>query len=295
MIQKLCIEECGEKADSLRSSGVDMVSVDKQYIRLIKDVLENGEEIETRNSKVKRVDTVLLEFDSTPLVSIRRTAWKQALREWEWFSSGSSNVNDLDITVHHWWQPWADKDGIVKNNYSKQLRRYGEYRFEEYKDSGFDQLEAFVEGIKNHPYSRRNILTTWQAEEMYSKDTPITNCHNTITQAFVDSKGLLSITTYQRSVDLICGVPHNWIQMAAFHLWLAASTNRRIGKLKWIGGDIHIYEQHLELAKKMTSIDWPIETPTLMYTPTAAEFKAEDFSLSSDYKPVLKDRAEMVV
>jgi thymidylate synthase len=72
------------------------------YGDLIANVLLNGETVRTRNSVVKRITTQTVKFDHTPLVVERKTAWKLALREWEFFMSGSSDINDLHPSVRHW-------------------------------------------------------------------------------------------------------------------------------------------------------------------------------------------------
>jgi thymidylate synthase len=265
---------------------------------LIKKILTEGEEITTRNSTVKRLIGQQVEFSTTPLVSIRKTAWKLALREWEWFLSGSSYINDLHPSVRHWWAPWADKDtGIVLNNYSKQFRWFS--GTEVSASPGFDQIEFVIKTLREHPNSRRNILTTWHSAEMASAKTPITNCHNTLTQFFVEGGDKLTIDTNQRSVDVICGLPHNWIQMAAFQLWLAARVGLRIGRLIWKGGDCHVYYAHYDLANEMIERVDEIEggrSPLLCYRPTTEDFRADDFYLEGDdYRPLITTKAEMIV
>lgn len=270
---------------------------DNVYADIINHILNKGEDTQTRNSEVKRMyDLDQISFSMTPLISVRKTAWKNALREWEWFMSGSSNINDLHPAVHNWWKPWANESGIVLFNYSEQFRHFT------HVDPGtgyvdmFDQIQYLIEGIKNHPYSRRNAITTWNTPEMCYKETPITNCHGTIIQAFVDKNNYLHLKTYQRSVDVIVGLPHNWIQYWAFLMWLAHRGGRKVGSLIWIGGDVHIYKQHFELADKIIKSASLVEDNLdLVYKPSSEEFRADDFSLSSEYKPILEERAEMVV
>lgn len=285
------------------------MSCDNKYATLIDDIFEDGIAVHTRNSLCKRLDTILLTFRTTPLVSVRKTAWKTALREWEWFMSGSNALTDLHPSVHPWWQEWADANGRVAYNYSRQFRYFHgadetidpERPTEPEPVITVDQVALFVDGIKNHPHSRRNILTTWNTAEMTHKDCKLTNCHNTLTQAFVDDKNRLSLTTYQRSVDVVCGLPHNWIQMWAFLMWLAHRTGRRVGALKWIGGDVHVYDAHTALAAKITDVVLEndalsdITTPNLVYTPTSDDFKADDFTLDGPYEPLITDKAEMIV
>jgi thymidylate synthase len=264
------------------------MNTDTKYLRLLETVLSvAGELIETRNAKAYRIITWQERFTQTPLVSIRQTAWKSALREWEWFMSGSNDLKDLHHSVRPWWKPWADPDGRVPCNYSWQFRNWNGF---------FDQIKHLVEGITHHPFSRRNVITTWNTNEMASPACPITNCHGTVIQAFVDLGNRLHLATYQRSVDVICGLPHNWIQYWAFLLWLAYSSASKPGSLIWIGGDVHIYQKHEGLAQRMLNCERPYTlSPDLVYEPSGSTFRANDFRLDGLYAPIINERAEMIV
>lgn len=254
---------------------------DSLYAGIIRDALSCGERLTTRNAPVYRLIRQQATFDRTPLVCARRCAWLTALREMEWFLSGSNNINDAHPSVRPWWEPWADKHGVVWANYGQQLRHYG---------WDFDQVTHLIDGIKHHPFSRRNILTTWHASDMADPATPITNCHQTITQAFVGNHGDLGLLTYQRSADVVCGLPHNWIQAWALLLWLAQRTGTHPQWLTWVGGDVHVYVEHEALARRIVE-----DQPDLVYTPTSEEFRAADFALSGPYTPLIQESARMIV
>lgn len=255
--------------------------MDSEYKLLISNILETGTTLQTRNSKCTRIIGPSIVFDKCPLVSIRRTAWKTALREMEWFLSGSNNLKDLHPSVHPWWKPWADSDGCIKYNYGVQFGR---------------QFPQFLAGIKKHPLSRRNVLTTW-TPEMWERDCPITNCHGTVLQAFVDIGGTdkLTLVTYQRSVDVICGLPHNWIQYWALALYIARVTGcSQQVELQWIGGDTHIYAEHEELARKI--LNGPDQSHEMYYNGLGdTTFRADDFTLEGKYEPWCEDKAELIV
>lgn len=283
--------------------------VNQAYTTLIEQTLD-GDKVCTRNSEVYRLPchkTAVFCFDRTPLVSLRKTAWLNALREFQWMLSGSSFIRDLHASVHPWWKPWADKNtGEVLYNYSRQFRAFS-------GDCGqVDQIRLLVDGVRDHPNSRRNLITTWNAAEMASDQCPVTNCHNTVTQAFVDKHNRLHLKTYQRSVDVIVGLPCNWIQMWAFLQWLAFNTGREAGTLTWLGGDVHVYEQHTSLAEKICGAyyeKWAekkggelelryrpvLDGLTMPSDETEYTFIAEDFVLAGEYDPIIKTRAEMVV
>jgi len=267
-------------------------SADYKFARMLINIINNGEEINTRNSITKRLTNIQATFNSTPLISSRKTAWSSALLEMEWFLTGSSDINDLDKKVHKWWQPWANIAGIIKNNYSKQFRRFNG----QYGDT--DQIEYLIDTITNHPFSRRAVITTWNTNEMVNADTPITNCHGTIIQAFVNRNNTLHLTMYQRSSDMVLGLPHNLIQYWALMLWLAKQTDRLPGTFTWIGGDCHIYDSHYEVATKIFDVTmmYTIETPELVYNGKKGDpFRASDFILNGEYKPIITTPVKMIV
>lgn len=265
------------------------------YQDLLRAILRYGTVVNSRNGQTKRLTARLVQFTTTPLVSVRKTAWKTSLREWEWFMSGSDAIEDLHPSARHWWEPWAKEypDGKhrVRFNYGHQ------FRCASGSDGGAspkDQVRLLVDGIREHPNSRRNLITTWNTADMTHPSCPITNCHGTVIQAFVEPAGL-ALTTYQRSADVVCGLPHNWIQYWAFLLWLAHQTGQLPLSLTWIGGDCHIYQQHYELAQRIVDASAPADAPGFVYRPTGQDFKADDFTLTTAYIPVLTENAEMVV
>lgn len=255
--------------------------------------IKQGSKVKGRNGKVLRVRNLMYTFKSTPLVSTRRTAWRTALREWEWFMSGSSNIRDLHESVHPWWSPWADKEGYVDYNYSEQFR--GAVGIVGDLD-GFDQIGYLVENLKKDPYSRRHVITSWNTADMAAPDCPITNCHGTAIQASVEPDNSLHLTMYQRSADMALGVPHNWLQYWAFLMWLAHQTELEVGTFTWIGGDCHLYNDHLEDAKEIIKVSSVANAaPRLVYTPTSTDFLAEDFTLDRPYNPIIKKSLKLIV
>lgn len=265
------------------------MSVDRKYLDVIEDIFIDGQDIESRNSQTRRIINPVVKFNSTPLISIRRTAWKHALREMEWFLSGSKKIEDLHESVRHWWEPWVDH-GFIHHNYSQQFRQFAG------TGQSVDQLKYLINGLKNNPFSRRHVITTWNTADMTCQYCQITNCHGTVIQCYVNPDDTVDMTMYQRSADLMLGVPHNWIQYWAFLMYLAHQSGRKVGKFTWIGGDTHIYEAHMEVADKCRHSNISqTETPELTYTPTSDNFKADDFTLVGEYKPIIKESLELIV
>lgn len=269
--------------------------IDAYFCDALGEIISWGETVDTRNSTTKRLTGINLVFTETPLISIRRTAWRNAILEFEWFMSGSDRLEDLDEKVRHWWAPFSKDGKTLPYNYSVAFRGdESPYR------PPIDQIQMLIDGVRNHPFSRRNVITTWIPEHVASGLINPTNCHGSLIQAFVDANNKLNLIMYQRSSDMLLGLPHNLIQYWAFLLWLAKQTGREIGTFQWIGGDCHVYSEHFELAGEMIAVlpQWhdSIETPELIYNGVVGDpFRAEDFSLSKEYRPIITKSAKMIV
>jgi thymidylate synthase len=266
------------------------MTANHHYARIINHILKDGELIQTRNSTVKRLTNIHATFTDTPLVTIRKTAWKNALREMEWFLSGSQEIKDLDKRVHHWWKPWSEPLGYIWNNYGKQFRR-----FEGSGNNKVDQIQYMIDTLKSHPNSRRNVITTWNTADMVDDLTPITNCHGTVIQAFVRNGMYLDLTMYQRSADFMLGVQHNWIQYWALMHYLAYQAHLKVGEFHWHGGDVHIYESHFPVAQKVIDSEFTRSKAKMIYTPSGNDFKAIDFDIENIDEPIVTDKLEMIV
>lgn len=256
----------------------------------------------TRNSPCySLIDAPHIVFDRTPLVTLKKTAARKAIREMEWFLSGDSQCPP---ELLDWWDGQLyyvnSNEGYYYYGYAHQFRDFGGCGYVDGFDlSGRDQVKKLIIGIKEHPHSRRNVMTTWHPEEMAliaehnnNPNTPAT-CHGTIIQAFV-RKGELSLKTYQRSADLILGVPHNWIQYWALLLWLCNQCDLAPDRLLWMFGDAHIYDEpsHLEVANAIINAPHRKSGIELQYSGDKADFNTSDFRwVGIPPEPVTRVRA----
>lgn len=257
-----------------------MTPTDKIYIDLLASINDAGELVSGRNGPTRRkFDLLPVTFTRTPLVTVRKTAWAKAIREMEWFLSGDPTC---PAELLDWWRPQLNKDGMYIAGYGEQLRSF---------IVDFDQIEALIEGICNHPYSRRHVITTWNPAEMAyitqlnnNPNTP-TTCHTTIAHFHVSQEYQLSFYSYQRSADMLLGVPHNWIQSWALLLWLCEQTGKVPGKMIWGFGDAHIYqeESHIKVVNQIVALqNDPVKDNSfrLAYKGKRGdELKAKDFEM----------------
>lgn len=83
-----------------------MNNVDKQYLDLLKDIIENGTEKETRAGKVKSVFGRMMRFnlkEGLPLLTTKKVYTKGIIHELLWFLKGDTNIKYLvDNNVNIW-------------------------------------------------------------------------------------------------------------------------------------------------------------------------------------------------
>lgn len=269
-----------------------MSHADRLYGDLIADVWTKGEHVRTRNSGAYRLFAPdVLRLDTFPLIQLRRTAWKKALLELQWFMSGDSRC-PAELT--DWWTGQLNPHGDLVHGYPWQLRA---------KADGFDQVAFVLEALRNNPYSRRILMTTWNPGEMadittanQNPNTP-TTCHGTMLQYSV-SPGLdgkpetLNAYHFQRSADVLLGLPHNLVQHWALLTFFATHAGLEVGTLTYQLGDAHIYDEQSHVQVAQTIIKWAHgysmtgEEPRLVYSyggevdsAGLPAFKANDFTV----------------
>ena len=299
----------------------------KQYLELLKDILDNGEERTDRTS----VGTISvfarqLKFDlrkGFPAITTKKLAWKAVVGELLWFIEGSSSERRLaeithgtaEGTVTIWtpnalapyWKPKAKFDGDLGRIYGVQWRHWKSHIPEgepdiddEYGKTWFDpihkeidQLSILIEGIKQDPNGRRHILTAWNPGELDSMALP--PCH-VLCQFYVNKNKELSCHMYQRSVDVFLGLPFNIASYALLTHLIAQVCGLGVAELVISTGDTHIYTNHVEQVKEQLSRT-SLPLTTLKLNPDIKnidDFSPKDIELV-DYKCYTAIKATMAV
>ena len=271
------------------------------YTTLLKQIMMDGEVVTTRNSEVYSHFTLPnVTFTKLPLITLRKTAWKKALREMEWFLSGDSKCPE---ELLDWWGGQLNEDKWLIDGYGQQFRLSTFYDRRIADRNHIDQIEFIQEALKHNPNSRRLLMTTWNAGEMAqitetnnNPNTP-TCCHSIVVQFFVRN-GCLSMKTYQRSADMLLGVPHNWVQSWAMLMWFAHHAGLKVGSMTWMWGDAHIYieSSHLSTVSDLIAFELTQDPPlSMVYSPTSNDFKASDFSIQGTIPyPVITTRPKLL-
>ena len=214
--------------------------------------------------------------ESFPLITTKRVHFKSVALELLWFLRGDSNVRWLQERGVSIWNEWVDDDGELGPVYGVQWRSWPA------PDGGqIDQIAKVVESIRTNPDSRRHIVTAWNPAEVDNMALP--PCHAMF--QFYVADGKLSCQLYQRSADLFLGVPFNIASYALLTLMVAQQTGLEPGEFVWTGGDVHIYDNHVDQVREQISREpFPYPQLRLARKPDSIfDYVLEDFEVL-DYR-----------
>ena len=246
-----------------------MKAPDTQYEDLLRTVLESGTPKSDRTGTGTRsIFGHQMRYDlaeAFPLITTKRVHVPSVVHELIWFLRGDSNVAYLRENKVRIWDDWADESGELGPVYGVQWRSWPT------PDGGHvDQIAKVVEQIRTNPDSRRHIVTAWNPAEV--DDMALPPCH-ALFQFYV-ADGRLSCQLYQRSADLFLGVPFNIASYALLTQMVAAQTGLEVGEFVWTGGDVHIYDNHVEQVETQLARD-PYPYPSLRLAPRDSIFDYE--------------------
>ena len=258
----------------------------KQYLDLIKHVMEHGVDKEDRTGTGTRsVFGYQLRCnlaDGFPLLTTKKVHLKSIIYELLWFLRGDTNVRWLQEHGVRIWNEWADENGDLGPVYGSQWRAWPDGN-----GGTIDQIAQVIEQIKNSPDSRRIMVSAWNVAEVPTMKLP--PCHSLF--QFYVAEGKLSLQLYQRSADLFLGVPFNIASYALLLMMVAHVTGLEAGDFVHTFGDAHIYRNHFDQIKEQLSRT-PRPLPRMVLNPDVKsidDYRYEDFSLEGyDPWPAIK-------
>lgn len=259
----------------------------KQYLEQVREIIDHGYERGDRTGTgtlslfgmQTRYDLLR---ESFPLVTTKKVNFSAVVKELLWFLRGETNIKTLDCKI---WDEWADFEGELGPIYGAQWRRFNEVpiTFNGVTTTvGLDQIAMLIEGLKENPESRRHIVSAWDPSAIPAMALP--PCH-TMFQCYAlripnmqrqhetwrlghrgdvlystelqDAAGVpkyfLDLQLYQRSGDMMLGVPFNIASYSLLLMLLAREANMIPRYFIHTLGDAHIYLNHLEGAKEQLS------------------------------------------
>ena len=270
----------------------------RQYLDLVKHVLENGELKEDRTGTgTKSVFGYQMRFnlsDGFPMVTTKKLHLKSIIYELLWFLSGDTNIKYLKDNGVNIWNAWADSNGDLGPVYGFQWRNWN--------NDGIDQISNLINDLKNNPSSRRHLISAWNPSVLpdtsKSFETNVANgkaalppCHAFFQFHIINGK--LSCQLFQRSADIFLGVPFNIASYSLLTLMIAQVCDLQPGDFIHTFGDAHIYSNHFDQMKLQLTRE-PRKLPTIKINneiKNIFNFKFEDFILENyDPHPHIKGK-----
>ena len=265
----------------------------KQYLELVRHVLEHGEEKKDRTGtgtvSVFGYQAKYDLRDGFPLVTTKKVLFDAVARELLWFLRGATNINDGLKPYTPIWNAWANEAGELGPIYGYQWRKWEKFSWDDgtqaYRRQPVDQISQVVEMIKRTPDSRRLIVSAWNVSDIERMALP--PCHAFF--QFYVVNGRLDCQLYQRSADIALGVPFNIASYALLLSMVASECRLTPGIFVHTLGDAHIYLNHVDGLKEQLSRQ-PKPLPRLeLADKKVLEYVFEDIKLAGyTHDPFIK-------
>lgn len=219
-----------------------MYQFEHSYIKLIQEILKDGDFCKGRNGNTKSVFGRSLIIDMTeenvfPLLHGRKIFYKGVLGEFAAMIRGPKCIADFEKFDCNYWKQWADEDGSLRLDYGNKWLDF----------NGINQFAEVKRKLKETPNDRRILIDAWDPSTLESNSLP---CCHFMYQWYVRQGTYLDMVWYQRSVDTMVGLPSDIILAALWNTLLANEVGLKPGRIKMDLGDTHIYEEHFNNAKE---------------------------------------------
>ena len=277
-----------------------MNNLDKQYQRLLQDILDNGA------SKSDRTGTGTISVfgkqirhkmsEGFPLLTTKKMHWKSIVTELLWFLRGETNIKFLlDYDCHIWdgdaykryerSRTWELQDTPPMNEFIKNIKEDETFRKtwgdlgpiygRQWRDwDGIDQIQNLINDLKTNPDSRRLMVNAWNVGELDQMVLP--PCHYgfqvytrlTTREEKIVNPGkyrAISLMWNQRSVDTFLGLPFNISSYGLLLEIIAKEVNMIPDELIGNLGDVHLYSNHIEQSKEQINRE-PYRLPSITIT-----------------------------
>jgi thymidylate synthase len=266
-----------------------MKQVDREWKRVVANILENGVWQKPEHVRAKWDDgtpapTIFvvgerMKFDGTENLApnskhlyTRKSLWEMW---WIWIAKSNiiADLHDKNVDI---WDKWEIKEegewqGTIGPAYGYQLASKlrpfpaDKMRWDKVKPGQIykvvdgvvmlDQVDHLIQSLLSNPGSRRLMTTLWSVEEIDSMGLP--PC--VYETRWIYNDGKLDLIVKVRSNDIAVGNPFNTFQYDVLHRFICQTVEIPKGDIMFDLDDAHIYDRHIEEAKRQLEDDTEYE------------------------------------
>ena len=260
------------------------------YLTLLRNVMK-CDLTSSRNSMVKSKFGCNMKFDlriGFPLLTTKRVPFRFIVEELLFFLRGDTNTKILEEKGIHIWSANTSEKFLKEHELDYPEGEMGPmygYQWRHNGDSSFDQLKYVIDTIKLDPKSRRIIMTTFSP---YEADKGVLYpCHSIVNQFYIQDNHI-DMYVYNRSSDLLLGLPFN-IASSALLLEIIGNVCGYTPRFMNLSiGDHHIYENHFKAVEEQLE-RIPFKFPTLKI-----KRKITEKELLSETEEITHDDFELI-
>ena len=150
-----------------------------------------------------------------------------------------------------------------------------------------DQIKQLIASLKHNPEGRRHVINLWSTPAMDVAELPC--CHGSLIQFWV-AENKLSCQMYQRSADMLIGVPVNIASYSLLTHMVAQQCDLGVGEFIWTGGDCHVYSNHFDQVRLQLGREaYPRPTLELNKAASIFEYQLSDVAFKNyQHHPAIK-------
>lgn len=232
----------------------------KQYLEVAKDILENGSMVHNQRTGANCLTVIdkTLRYtpEEFPLVTTRKSYWKQAICEIMCYMRAYTDLRDFHLLGVNTWdancQAW-------QSEHKKHEFDCGTIYGASAKAVGID-YPKIIQMLKGKPDDRGIIWNFWNPE-FFDKGC-LRPCMYAHQFNVVNNK--LYLTSSQRSCDFLLGGNFNMVQV-----WFLWAVTAKLAGLDMGGAthhivNCHIYENQIEKGKEQIQRE-PFKSPTFKF------------------------------